>query len=104
MDTILFLAHAEPDGSLTRAALEALTAAQDLAAAEAGATLAIGLVGPEAESAAAGLASAAAARIIVATSPELSQARYATDAAVAEAMCRASGATLVVAPATSRWT
>ena len=31
------------------------------------------------------------------------QPRYATDAAAAEALCRAAGATLVLAPATSRW-
>jgi electron transfer flavoprotein alpha subunit len=31
------------------------------------------------------------------------QARYATDAAAAEALCRASGAALILAPSTSRW-
>ena len=32
-----------------------------------------------------------------------SQPRYSTDAAAAEAICRASGVTLVLAPSTSRW-
>ena len=31
------------------------------------------------------------------------QSRYATDAAAAEAICKAAQATMVVAPATSRW-
>ena len=35
---------------------------------------------------------------------DFGQSRYATDAAAAEAICKAAQATLVVAPATSRWT
>jgi electron transfer flavoprotein alpha subunit len=34
---------------------------------------------------------------------EFSQSRYASDAAAAEAICKAASATIVVAPATSRW-
>jgi len=34
---------------------------------------------------------------------EFAQPRYATDAAAAEAICRAAGATLILAPGTSRW-
>ena len=34
---------------------------------------------------------------------EFSQPRYATDAAAAEAICKSAQATLVIAPATSRW-
>jgi electron transfer flavoprotein alpha subunit len=37
------------------------------------------------------------------TGAEFSQSRYATDAAAAEAICKAAQATIVVAPATSRW-
>jgi electron transfer flavoprotein alpha subunit len=103
MDTILFLAHTEPDGPLARAALEALTAAHSLAAAQAGTVLVAGLVGPNAQQAAEGLGSSGATKAIIVTGPEFDQSRYATDAAAAEAICRASGATLVIAPSTSRW-
>jgi electron transfer flavoprotein alpha subunit len=103
MDSILFLAHTEPDGTLARPALEALTAARTLAAVQAGTPFVAGLVGPKAEAAAAGLGSSGTARALIAAGDDFAQARYATDAAAAEAICRTSGATLVVAPATSRW-
>ncbi len=45
MDTILFLAHTEADGTLSRAALEALAAATSLAHELSGANMAVGLVG-----------------------------------------------------------
>jgi electron transfer flavoprotein alpha subunit len=35
--------------------------------------------------------------------PDFGQSRYATDAAAAEAICKAASATIVIAPATSRW-
>lgn len=102
MDTILFLAHTESDGTLPRAALETLAAARTLAEAQGGGLIA-GLVGSAATKAAEGLGSSGAAKVITVTGPDVEQARYATDAAAAEAICRAAGATLVVAPATSRW-
>jgi electron transfer flavoprotein alpha subunit len=37
------------------------------------------------------------------TGADFTQARYGTDAAAAEAICKAAQATIVVAPATSRW-
>jgi electron transfer flavoprotein alpha subunit len=46
METILFLAHTEADGSLAKASLEALTAAKELAAG-CGATLSVGLFGAD---------------------------------------------------------
>jgi electron transfer flavoprotein alpha subunit len=103
MERVLFLAHAEPDGTLGRTALEALTAAGTLVRADERAVLAVGLVGPGAEAAAAGLGSSGATRGLVVNGEAFAQSRYATDAAAAEAICRASGASLIVAPATSRW-
>ena len=103
MDTILFLAHTEADGTLPRAACEALTAARDLAAALGGAGFAAGLVGADVGPAADSLAASGVVRITAVTGPGFGPSRYASDAAAAEALCRAAGATLILAPATSRW-
>jgi len=98
----LFLAHTEPDGTLAKAALEALAATIQLAEAL-GAPFSVGLIGENPGPAAHSIATCGATRFLTITGPEFSQARYATDAAAAEALCRASAATLVTAPATSRW-
>ncbi len=103
METLLFLAHTEPDGSLCCAALESLTAALQLSSALQGSTLAVGLIGESAQSAADRLATCGAARFLGACHPALAQARYSTDAAAAEALARAAQPSIVIAPATSRW-
>jgi electron transfer flavoprotein alpha subunit len=97
MESILLLAHTEPDGTLSKAALEVLSAALTL-----GGELSIGLVGREVQPAA-DQVSASGARILAVTGEEYAEPRYATDAAAAEALCRAAGAALVLAPSTSRW-
>ncbi len=102
METILFLAHTEADGSLVKAALEALTAAQSLTAA-APANFVVGLVGETSQPGANRLAACGAKRFLGVAGADFAQARYATDAAAAEAICRAAQATIVIAPATSRW-
>jgi electron transfer flavoprotein alpha subunit len=101
METILFLSHTEQDGTLPRAGLEALGAARELAEGL-GADLVAAVFGATTAPAAAQLAGAGAKRALAATSPELAQARYASDAAAAEALAKASGATIVLAPSTSR--
>ena len=98
MESILLLAHTESDGSLARPALEALAAAASL-----GGELHIGLVGAQVQAAADRVAGAGAERILAVTGEAFAQPRYATDAAAAEALCRASGAAMVIAPTTSRW-
>ena len=98
METILLLAHTEADGSLGRPALEALAAAKNL-----GGELHIGLVGAHVQKGADFVAGAGAARILAVSGEAFGQPRYATDAAAAEALCRTSGAAVVVAPGTSRW-
>lgn len=100
-DTVLFLAHVD-DGQLGKPALEALGAAVDLAT-RVGAPLVAGLVGPGAAGAAQVIGGCGAARWLAVDGEPFAQGRYATDAAAAEALARASGATLVVAPGTSRW-
>ncbi len=103
MESILLLAHPEPDGTLPKAALESLTAAKSLAAALTGSTLTIGLAGGGVRPAADAIAACGAVRFLGVSGPEFAPSRYATDAAAAEAICRAAAATLVIAPATSRW-
>ena len=98
METILVLAHTETNGSLAKSALEALGAVKQL-----GGTFTVGLIGENVQAAANSIAACGAAKILGVTGAEFGQARYATDAAAAEAVCKAAGATLVIAPATSRW-
>lgn len=103
MEKILFLAHTESDGTLGRAALEALSSAVTLKQALAGSSLAAGFTGAATQPAADRIASCGATPFFAVTGPDFGISRYSTDAAAAEALCRASGATLVIAPATSRW-
>lgn len=103
METILLLAHTEPDGSLAKPALEALNSAKTLTDALPGSTLVVGFIGENVQPAANQIAGCGAARFIAVSGADFAQPRYATDAAAAEAISRAAKATLVVAPATSRF-
>ncbi len=98
----LLLLHSEADGTLSKAALEALTATQQLAAAL-GAPFSVGLIGENAGPAADSIATCGAATFLTITGPEFAQASYASDAAAAEALIRAAGASVITVPATSRW-
>ena len=98
METVLLLAHTEPDGALAKPALECLTAALAL-----GGPLTVGLVGARVEAAASQIAGCGAARFLAVTGEAFAQPRYSTDAAAAEALCRAAGAAIAMAPSTSRW-
>jgi electron transfer flavoprotein alpha subunit len=101
MENILFLAYTEADGSLAKGALETLGAAKDVAAATS-AKFSVGLIGGEVQNAANAIASCGAEKFYGVAGAEFAQARYATDAAAAEAICKAANPTLVIAPATSR--
>lgn len=98
MEKILVLAHPEPGGTLSQSALQTLSLALSL-----GGELTVGLVGVETQTAADQIAACGASRFLAIEGEEYAQARYSTDAAAAEALCRASGATLILAPSTSRW-
>ena len=102
METILVLTHADETGSaLSKASLEAVTAGKELAA-RLSAPLTIGIVALDAATAASSLPSTRA-RLLAASGEAFAQARYATDAAAVEALCRAANATIVLAPGTSRF-
>src|SRR5262245_27756278 len=92
MDTVLFLAHAE------HVALDALAAARAL-----GGRLVVGLAGGDPQPAADRIASCGADRFLAVSGELFRVARYATDAAAADALVRTAGASLVIAPSTSRW-
>ncbi len=98
MEPILFLAHTESDGTLARSALEALAAALSL-----GGAVTVGLVGAAVDAAARQIAGSGAVRFLAVEGEGFAQSRYATDASAAEALCRAAGASLVLAAHTSRW-
>jgi electron transfer flavoprotein alpha subunit len=103
METILVLVHTEADGGLAKSAREAVASACALAEGLGGAPVLVGLVGAIVQPAADSLAGCGASRFLAATDPEFSQSRYASDALAAEQVCRQAGATLVLAPGTSRW-
>jgi len=103
MEEILVLTHADETGAaLTRASLEAVTAGKELAA-RLSASLTIGIVAVDATNLAKTLASAGS-RLLAVSGEAFTQARYATDAAACEALCRAANATIVLAPGSSRIT
>lgn len=103
MEYILVLAHTEPDGSLAKPALEALSAARFLSKQAPAALFSVGLSGENLTAAANQIGTCGAARFLGVSGAEFAVPRYATDAAAAEALVRASGATLIVASSTSRW-
>jgi electron transfer flavoprotein alpha subunit len=101
MDTILFLAHPEADGTLAKPALEALGSAVDMTKAVAG-SLVVGLYGAAVQPAANSLANCGAQKFLAVQGEAFAQARYSTDAAACEALLRASAATIVIASGTAR--
>ena len=101
--SILFLAHESEAGStLPKASYEVLGAALKLKE-QTGARLTIGLIGANVDAPAETIAGCGAERILAVAGPDFATARYASDAAAAEAICRAAGADLILALATSRF-
>jgi len=103
METILLLANSEADGSLAQTALEALGAAKALSAAMPGSKLVVGLVGQTVRAAANRIAACGAKTFLGVEGADFATSRYASDAAAAEAIAKAAQATVILAPATSRW-
>jgi electron transfer flavoprotein alpha subunit len=95
VEETLILVHTEPNGTLSPVALSTIWSY--------GRDAAIGLVGGSIEAAAAQLAGCPASRFLAVEGQAFTESRYSTDAVATEALCRASEATLVLAPSTSRW-
>jgi electron transfer flavoprotein alpha subunit len=102
MEKILFLAQVETDGTLAKPAMEALGAARQLAQ-QLGTAFSAGFVGGTVDAAANEIGACGADKFLGVAGTDFAPSRYSTDAAAAEAIARASGATVVVAAATSRW-
>ncbi len=95
-ETILFLAFTEPDGSLSRVALETLAVAQSLGA------FSVGLIGADVQAAADSIGRCGASKYFAVSGSAFAQPRYSTDAAAAETICRIAAATVVITAHTSR--
>ena len=96
METILLLAHTEADGIAGQSRRWKLWRRRWRWAA----TLTVGLVGAATQAAADQIAGCGAARFLAVTGEAFGQPRYATDAAAAEALCRAAGCQIVIAAGT----
>ncbi|HEY1984046.1 MAG TPA: hypothetical protein VGG85_01470 [Terracidiphilus sp.] len=102
MESILVLTHVDETGSaLTRASLEAITAGIELST-RLSASLGIGIVAADATAAASALP-ASGARVFAVSGEAFQHPRYASDAAACESLCRASRATIVLAPSSARF-
>jgi electron transfer flavoprotein alpha subunit len=100
--SVLALLHTEPDGTIAKPALEAVSAARALSSAL-DAPLVIGLAGADAQSAASQVGSCGASRVLGVIGAAYGQPRYASDVAAAEAIAHAANAQVVLAPGTSRF-
>ena len=103
MEKILFLAHTDSNGALPKVALETLSASLEIQKGLAGSTLMVGLVGENIQTAADSVAACGASKILGVSGADFAISRYATDVKAAEALAKAAGATIVIAPATSRF-
>jgi electron transfer flavoprotein alpha subunit len=102
MESILVLTHVAESGvALSKASLEAVTAGLELAA-RLGAPLTISIVGADGAQAG-GALTQTGARLLAVSGEAFAQARYASDAAACEALCRAAQASIVLAPASARF-
>ena len=84
---LIVLLHTQPDGSLPKAAFEAVSAAKQL-----NAPFSVGILGANAKAACGQLADSGAAAYYAAEGDDLAQPRYATDVAAAVALVKAAGA------------
>jgi electron transfer flavoprotein alpha subunit len=103
METILFLTHTESDGTIGKAGLESLGVAQSLQTQLPGSSLVVGLAGVEVQAAANSIAGCGATRWLGVEGTDFGQARYSSDIIATEILARSAGATLIIAPGTSRW-
>ena len=102
MESILVLTHSDETGAaLAKSSLEAVTAGKELAT-SLSASLTIGIVAANSDTAALSLASTGA-RLLGVSGQAFAQPRYSTDAAACEALCRAAQPTIVLAPGSSRF-
>lgn len=100
--SILYLAHTDDNGSLSKAAMETLGTAKQLAD-DLGRPLKVGLVGADVTPAAQSIGGCGAEAFFSVSGEAFGQSRYSTDAAACAALCTAAEAKIVLAPATARF-
>ena len=98
MSKALALLHTQADSSLPKAALETLTAAAAL-----GQPFDVAIIGAGAAAAADAVQGCGAQAFHTVDDAAVAQPRYATDSAAAAALIKAAGATIILAPGTSRF-
>lgn len=103
MEKILFLGHTEADKGLSKASLEALAVTKQVSSELGECGFDAGLVGAQNDVAANQIAGSGVGRVFEVCDERVAIPRYASDAAAAEAICRQSEATIIVAAGTSRW-
>ena len=103
MDKILLLAHTQDDGTLPKGAYESLNAALKLAADLGGATVTVGLLGGDVQSAADSITACGAATILAVSGEDFATSRYSSDRVAVEALVKEAAPTLVIAPTSSRF-
>jgi len=101
MKKVLFLIHTESDGTLSKLSLEALTAAKKLSF-ELKAEIVTGIFGGRVKDAANSISAMSPSAFYGVEGEDFRDSRYSTDAAAAEAICRACEAECIVSPATMR--
>jgi len=103
MEKILCLLHTESNGSLSKNALEALSAAVQVTKEMQDAALTLGLVGQNLKPSAESLADCGAEKVLLVDGADFNESRYSTDIKALEALVSAVGASWIIAPATSRF-
>jgi electron transfer flavoprotein alpha subunit len=103
METILYLAHTQADGTLPKLALETLAAATEISTKLAGSKLLAGVFGEKTKAALDTIAGCGASKFLTVEGADFGVSRYASDALAIEKLVKAAGATIVVCPATSRF-
>lgn len=102
METVLYLAHIQHDGTLPRVALETLTAAGEISK-NLSTSFVIGLVGGDLKKAEAQVRGSGASKMFGVQGEEFSHSRYSSDILAVEALVRKANATVILVPATSRF-
>ena len=101
MEKLLFITDVNPDGSLSKTALETANGAAKIAA-DLGASLTAGLIGGDVRKAADTIAGCGADRFLTVSGEDFAVSRYSSDAAALEAIVKQAEATIIIAPANMR--
>ena len=102
MERILFLAHVDASGGVSKGALEALRGAVEVSRNLPETDLVVGLIGRGATEVGEMLGGSGAEACFTVSDSAFESGIYASDVAAAEAIVRSSEASVVIAPATSR--